>query len=268
MLNAKRGTRNAELFLCSKFKVLRFDVPRSPFPVPRLKSFTLVELLVVIAIIAILAAMLLPALRKARESSYTAVCLSNQRQIVTAFLMYANEYDDILPQAAHYSGGFANSPWWYEIIRPYLGKGTNSVAEVGKNFMRCPAEKDPNMITYGVNYTYYGKVMGLTDSPPLHVGSARLSSLAPSTMLVGDAITDYILDGSEIIYSPLSWPFNQDQNGDGVNDSSSAFLPNWDYNHFAPRHNQGGVCAFVDGSARRITIAEFSVTNSGSIWGP
>src|SRR5687768_9897179 len=72
---------------------LRIRQPR------RRAGFTLIELLVVIAIIAILAAILFPVFSQAREKARQSACLSNNKQWATAFLMYAQDYDERFPMA-------------------------------------------------------------------------------------------------------------------------------------------------------------------------
>ncbi len=68
------------------------------------RGFTLIELLVVIAIIAVLAAIMFPVFAKAREKANMTSCLNNERQLVTAIMIYTQEHDEILPNADGWIG--------------------------------------------------------------------------------------------------------------------------------------------------------------------
>lgn len=115
-------------------------------------AFTLIELLVVIAIIAILASMLLPALARAKDRAKKAQCISNNKQIALAIVMYASDNADSLPplNAGTWSGSSATSTnWWLQILDN--GHYITATAQ-SNNVWRCPAVQDSDIQASTVNY--------------------------------------------------------------------------------------------------------------------
>jgi prepilin-type N-terminal cleavage/methylation domain-containing protein len=116
------------------------------------EAFTLIELLVVIAIIAILAAMLLPALARSKQAANTAKCQSNMRQLGFGFALYTADNNETFPAAA--VDGNDNSQYtWDTAIHPYIGAVNLSKAVLDSGavdqslvaqILRCPSDTGPD----------------------------------------------------------------------------------------------------------------------------
>ena len=146
--------------------------------------FTLIELLVVIAIIAILAAILLPALNSARERGRSADCISKLKTFGTVALSYENDNDGwALPC-------YANSKHWFVLMRDYMG---NSFASYGAQdpAAYCSGNQTGNDVIASKN-TNYGWVqkVGYTDLPAIYPMGKTTTLKRPSEVIfAGDSHT-------------------------------------------------------------------------------
>jgi len=123
---------------------------------PRASGFTLIELLVVVAIIAVLVALLLPALGAARQQAQSVVCASNMKELGTYHFLYTEEFNGSYPSC--YKDGEAWL-WWL----PFLG-GWDS-GPLAYKVMQCPS-----MYKYG----WYGDYMPGADNPGDYRGGFRI----------------------------------------------------------------------------------------------
>ena len=124
-----------------------------------LKQFTLIELLVVIAIIAILAALLLPALNRARETARRITCLSQLKTMMSATRIYADENREIIPPGHRYNSWKDQDFWWsilVQTINPKAPARNYNTRMTGYyKIFTCPTEKIRTGGSPNFQYTHY-----------------------------------------------------------------------------------------------------------------
>jgi prepilin-type N-terminal cleavage/methylation domain-containing protein/prepilin-type processing-associated H-X9-DG protein len=245
------------------------------------KAFTLVELLVVISIIALLLAILMPSLRKARAQAQAVVCGLHMRQYGLAVVQYAADNDDKFApycNAIAYSRDAMFEPTvgmetsWINTLAPFMGGETVSATDSpavkreknNKNhtadFRRCPGKK--SMI--GVHYAPESKF-----DAPFYIESVNDPAMKHSSIRSAAGwITFMDTDAGWGMYSPNYHKFDYDHDGDGIDDSNRGAAMNvyW-YNAASPKaHLDKSNIVLADGHVETMTFRVWQNPDNNPLW--
>jgi prepilin-type N-terminal cleavage/methylation domain-containing protein/prepilin-type processing-associated H-X9-DG protein len=213
---------------------------------PSEEGFTLIELLVVIAIIAILAAMLLPTLAKAKQQAQGTYCMNNSRSFILAWQMYTHDNNNNLMQ--NWVPGFlswglssdnTNSEYLtsqaYDVLAPYIGGS--------KNIFKCPADEFLAPIQRSKGWQERVRSESINSCVGAGTDPSQFDWYVPGKYTIYNKGTDF--------HSPSQIFVMADQHPDSINDSYIVIHidPSPWFDAAACYHGNGGGFAFADGHA-------------------
>jgi prepilin-type N-terminal cleavage/methylation domain-containing protein/prepilin-type processing-associated H-X9-DG protein len=243
-----------------------------------LRAFTLIELLVVIAILAILAALLLPAMNKSKQKAQGVVCMSNGKQLFLALSLYAEDNSEWLPPNEHGEFDVGTRVWLMGDLRTSDATNINFLMDpyysslsryIGKQYrlFKCPGDRNtwrdpggtpwPRVRTYALNFAIGTKAASLVavNGEDLNWPHGRNSSTGGPYRTYGrfrDMVNPspanlFVFTEQDVI------EFSLDEKGPGTINTACfkvgmnlpVFVQSWPANY----HNLAGMFTFADGHA-------------------